>query len=172
MSTGALVALALVYAARALDTSTIAYPTNYTTLETAIGVGNLVGGLAVGLIGSRFSKGWLVALGLLVSGGGVVAIGLTTNVWLAAAACVVTGIANLLYIVPTQSLFAELTPPDLMGRVVAFRSGLVYGSMTVGMGLSGLLAQVVPVGMVLTGFGGLTVACGVLALALPAMRDA
>jgi MFS transporter, DHA3 family, macrolide efflux protein len=172
MSTGALVALALVYAGRALDTSTIAYPTNYTTLETAIGLGNLIGGLGVGLIGSRFSKGWLVTLGLLVSGGGVVAIGLTTNVWLAAAACVVTGIANLLYIVPTQSLFAELTPPDLMGRVVAFRSGLVYGSMTIGMGLSGLLAQVVPVGMVLTGFGGLTVACGIIALALPAMRRA
>ena len=172
MSTGALVALALVYAARALDTSTIAYPTNYTTLETAIGLGNLIGGLAVGLIGSRFAKGWLVALGLLISGGGLVAIGLTTNVWLAAAACVVTGVANLLYIVPTQTLFAELTPPELMGRVVSFRSGLVYGSMTLGMGASGLLAQVLPVGMVLSGFGALTVACGVLALALPAMRDA
>ena len=172
MSTGALVALALVYAARALDTSTIAYPTNYTTLETAIGLGNLIGGLAVGFIGTRFAKGWLVALGLLISGGGLVAIGLTTNVWLAAAACVVTGIANLLYIVPTQTLFAELTPPELMGRVVSFRSGLVYGSMTLGMGASGLLAQVLPVGLVLSGFGALTVACGVIALGLPAMRDA
>jgi len=172
MSTGALVALALVYAARALDTSTIAYPTNYTTLETAIGLGNLIGGLAVGLIGARFAKGWLVALGLLISGGGLVAIGLTTNVWFAAAACVVTGVANLLYIVPTQTLFAELTPPELMGRVVSFRSGLVYGSMTLGMGASGLLAQVLPVGMVLSGFGALTVACGIIALALPAMRDA
>ena len=113
-----------------------------------------------------------MALGLLISGGGLVAIGLTTNVWLAAAACVVTGVANLLYIVPTQTLFAELTPPELMGRVVSFRSGLVYGSMTLGMGASGLLAQVLPVGMVLSGFGALTVACGVLALALPAMRDA
>jgi len=172
MSTGAVVALALVYAAEALDTSTIAYPTNYTTLETAIGLGNLIGGLAVGLIGSRFGKGWLVAVGLLVSGAGVVAIGLTNNVWLAAAACVVTGIANLLYVVPTQTLFAQLTPPELMGRVVAFRSGLVYGSMTLGMGASGLLAQVLPVGLVLSGFGALTLACGVVALLLPAMRDA
>ncbi len=172
MSTGALVALALVYAARALDTSTIAYPTNYTTLETAIGLGNLIGGLAVGFIGSRFAKGWLVALGLLISGGGLMAVGLTSNVWLAAAACIVTGVANLLYIVPTQTLFAQLTPPELMGRVVSFRSGLVYGSMTLGMGASGLLAQVLPVGLVLTGFGALTVACGFVALALPAMRDA
>ena len=75
-------------------------------------------------------------------------------------------------LIATHSLCADLRPPHRRGRVVASRSGLVYGSMTLGMGLSGLLAQVVPVGIVLTGFGGLTVACGVLALALPAMRDA
>lgn len=172
MSTGALVALALVYAARALDTSTIAYPTNYTTMETAIGLGNLFGGLAMGVIGTRVAKGWLVALGLLISGGGLVAIGLTSSVWVAAGACVVTGVANLVYIVPTQTLFAQLTPPELMGRVVSFRSGLVYGSMTLGMGASGLLAQILPVGLVLSGFGAITVACGVIALALPAMREA
>ena len=38
--------------------------------------------------------------------------------------------------------------------------------------VSGLLAQVLPVGMVLSGFGALTVACGIIALALPAMRGA
>ncbi|MFI5261613.1 MAG: MFS transporter [Candidatus Limnocylindrales bacterium] len=172
MSTGALIALALVYSAEVLDRSVIGYPANYTALETAIGVGNLVGGLAVGVIGNRFAKGWLVAVGLIVSGLGVVIIGLTASVWLAVGACVMTGVANLLYVVPTQTLFAELTPPGLMGRVVSFRSGLVYGSMTVGMGISGLLAQIMPVGWVLSAFGALTVACGMLALLLPAMRDA
>ena len=44
--------------------------------------------------------------------------------------------------------------------------------MTLAMGASGAIAQVVPVGLVLSGFGLLTAAMGVAALLLPQMRDA
>lgn len=170
MSAGAVIAITVVYAREALDQGAIPYPTNWTLLETAIGVGNLVGGLAVGAIGARFGKGWLVGLGLLFSGVGLIMMGLTTSLLVAAMAATITGIANLVFVIPTQTLFAELTPQPLMGRVVAFRSGLVYGSLTLGMAVSGVLAEVLPVGLVLAGFGGLTLACGILALLLPAIR--
>ncbi|MGZ3640906.1 MAG: MFS transporter [Candidatus Limnocylindria bacterium] len=171
MSIGALVAITVVYARDSLDPRVIPYPTNWSLLETAAGVGNLIGGLAVGLIGARFGKGWLVCFGLLFTGVGLVIMGLTANPVVAIAATAVTGIANLVYVIPTQTLFAELTPHALMGRVVAFRSGLVYGSLTIGMAISGVLASVLPAGAVLAGFGVLTVGCGVAALFLPAIRD-
>ena len=171
MSIGALLAITVVYARDSLDTGTIPYPANWSLLETAAGVGNLIGGVAVGLIGARFGKGWLVALGLLFTGLGLVAMGLTSSLTLAIVAVGITGVANMVYVIPTQTLFAELTPHALMGRVVAFRSGLVYGSLTLGMALSGLLAEVLPAGLVLAAFGVLTVGCGAAALLLPAIRD-
>jgi len=171
MSIGALLAITVVYAREALDTRVVPYPANWSLLETATGLGNLLGGVAVGLVGARFGKGWLVALGLLVTGLGLVVMGLTSNLTLALVAIGITGVANMVYVIPTQTLFAELTPPDLMGRVVAFRSGLVYGSLTIGMAISGVLAELLPAGLVLSAFGVLTVGCGAAALVLPAIRD-
>jgi MFS family permease len=98
--------------------------------------------------------------------------GLTANVALALVAAAVIGVANLVYIIPTQTIFLELTPIELMGRVVAFRSSLVFGSMMGAMALSGLLAEMISVGWVIAGFGALTALAGVLGALLPAVRDA
>ena len=172
MSVGATLALTVVYARDALDGRFIAYPGNYAAIETAIGVGNLVGGLAVGAIGARLRKGWLVVGGFVVMGAATVILGLTGNVLFALAAASVIGIANLVYIIPTQTIFIELTPIELMGRVVAFRGSLVFGAMTLAMAISGVLAESVPVGLVIAGFGLLTLAGGLLGALLPAVRDA
>ena len=70
-----------------------------------------------------------------------VALGLTSNVVLALVAALVIGVANLVYIIPTQTIFIEQTPNELMGRVVAFRSSLVFGSMMLAMAISGIAAE-------------------------------
>ncbi len=170
-SIGATLALTIVYARETLDGTVIPYPANYAAIETAIGLGNLVGGLAVGAVGARLRKGPLIVAGFIVMGLATAMLGLTGNVIVAIGAAVLLGAANLLYIVPTQTLFAELTPQELMGRVVAFRSSLVYGALTGAMAVSGLLAESIQVGLVIAGFGVLTVVCGLVAAALPAVRD-
>ncbi|MGZ8757828.1 MAG: MFS transporter [Aeromicrobium sp.] len=172
MSVGVTLALGVVYARDALDGTVIPYPQNYAAIETAIGVGNLVGGLAVGLMGARLRKGWLVVGGFVVMGFATVALGLTGNVIVALVAAGIIGVANLVYIVPTQTIFIELTPIELMGRVVAFRSSLVFGAMTLAMGLSGVFAESVDVGIVIAAFGALTALGGLIAALLPAVRDA
>jgi MFS family permease len=172
MTAGATLALTVVYARDALDPAFIPYPQNYAAIETAIGVGNLVGGLAVGAMGARLRKGWLVVAGFLVMGVATVLLGLTSNVLIALLAAAIIGIANLVYIIPTQTIFIELTPIELMGRVVAFRSSLVFGAMTLAMAVSGVLAESLPVGLVIAGFGVLTVLGGLIGAVLPAVRDA
>ena len=171
MSVGVTLALTVVYARDALDGTVIPYPQNFAALETAIGFGNLVGGLAVGALGARLRKGWLVVGGFLVMGLSTVVLGLTGNVVIALAAATVIGIANLVYIIPTQTIFIEATPLELMGRVVAFRSSLVFGSMTLAMGVAGILAESVSVGLVIAGFGLLTALGGAIGALLPAVRD-
>jgi DHA3 family macrolide efflux protein-like MFS transporter len=172
MSVGVTLALTVVYARDALDGRLIPYPENYAAIETAIGIGNLVGGVAVGALGARLRKGWMVVGGFVGMGLAIVILGLTSSIAVALVAAAVMGIANLVFIIPTQTIFIEITPVELMGRVVAFRGSLVFGSMTLAMAVSGILAEVVPVGTVIAAFGGLTALGGLIGALLPAVRDA
>jgi MFS family permease len=171
LTVGVTLALTVVYARDTLDGTVIPYPQNFAAIETAIGIGNLVGGLAVGLIGARLKKGWLVVGGFIVMGLAVIVMGLTGNVVVALIAATVVGIANLVYIIPTQTMFMEKTPIELLGRVIAYRSTLVFGSMTLAMGVAGVIAESVPAGLVIAGFGAITLLGGVIGAFLPAVRD-
>ena len=53
------------------------------------------------------------------------------------------GIANMAFVIPSQTLFQERTPPELMGRVVSFRFAIVFGGMSIAMAVGGLADSVV-----------------------------
>jgi uncharacterized membrane protein YccC len=78
----------------------------------------------------------------------------------------------MMFLIPTQTLFAELTPEDLMGRVVGIRFSIVFGSLTGAMAISGILAETAGAGLVFIVFGAVTVAAGLLGAAIPAVRKA
>ena len=48
------------------------------------------------------------------------------------------GVANMAFVIPSQTLFQERTPPELMARVVSFRFAIVFGGMTIAMALGGV----------------------------------
>jgi MFS family permease len=82
------------------------------------------------------------------------------------------GVANMVFIIPSQTLFQERTPPELIGRVVGFRFSIVFGGMTAAMAVGGIMAEVAGVGPVLAVFGILTALAGLSGLFVPAVRDA
>jgi MFS family permease len=172
LSIGATLALTVVYAERSLAGDVIPYPESYAVLEAAIGLGNLVGGFVVGAIGARLRKGWLIVIGFLVMGVATVVLGATSNEVLAVGAAVIIGVFNLVYVIPSQTLFAERTPAGMMGRVVAIRSSLVMGALTGAMAVSSGLAEHLDAGLIIAATGLLTVVAGGLAAAMPAVRDA
>ena len=77
----------------------------------------------------------------------------------------------MIFLIPSQALFQERTPAELMGRVVGFRFALVFGSMTLAMALGGLLAQAFGVTPVIAVFGLVTMAAGLAGMLVPAVRD-
>jgi MFS family permease len=172
LSIGATLALMVVYAQRSLDGDTIPYPESYAVIEASIGLGNLIGGFVVGAIGARLHKGWLVVTGFAVMGMATIVLGLTSNELLAIFAAAVIGVFNLVYVIPSQTLFAERTPANLMGRVIAIRSSIVMGALTGAMAVSAGLADVVDAGTIIAATGVLTVMAAVIAAWLPAVRDA
>lgn len=171
LSIGATLALTVVYAERTLSGEIIPYPTSYAVLEAAIGVGNLLGGFVVGAIGTRLRKGWMVITGFAVMGLATIALGLTSNELLAVGAAVIIGVFNLVYVIPSQTLFAERTPEGMMGRVVAIRSSIVMGALTGAMAVSSGLADQVDAGVIIAATGVLTVVAAIVASWLPAVRD-
>jgi hypothetical protein len=75
-------------------------------------------------------------------------------------------------VIPSQVLFQERTPPDMIGRVVGFRFALVFGSMTLAMALGGLAASAVGTVPVLVVSGAISIVAGLAGLLVPEMRDA
>ena len=75
----------------------------------------------------------MVIAGYAVWGLLIFLFALTDNLRLAIGLAFGQGVANMVFVIPSQTLFQERTPPALMGRVVGFRFALVFGSMTIAM---------------------------------------
>ncbi|HET9344624.1 MAG TPA: MFS transporter [Candidatus Limnocylindrales bacterium] len=169
---GALTALTPYYAVGIASGHAVSGQTAYGFLETAIGVGNLIGGFVIGVIGTHLARGRTVIAGYTVWGLCVALLAVTGNLPIALGLMFGSGVANMIFIIPSQTMFQERTPPEMLGRVVGFRFALVFGSMTIAMAVSGLLAEVAGVGMVLGVFGIMTMLAGLAGLFIPAVRDA
>jgi MFS family permease len=144
----------------------------YGFLETGIGIGNLAGGFALGLVGARFGRGRLVILGYAAFGLLLTFLALTDNLGIAIGLAIGQGVANMVFVIPSQTLFQELTPPGLMGRVISLRFSLVFGAMTMAMGAGAALGEVFGVNAVFVFFGLLTFVTGLAGLFVTAIRDA
>ena len=169
---GVTIAVAPIYARDFIERGGLDATTAYALLETAIGIGNLAGGLAIGLIGMRLAKGRMVIVGYVAFGLCTLLLGLTGNLAIAFGLMLGSGIANMVYVIPSQTLFQERTPADMIGRVVGFRFSLVFGSMTLAMAVSGFLAAAIGVPPVLVIFGAVSVGAGLIGIAIPAVRRA
>ena len=144
----------------------------YGFIEGSQGAGNLIGGFVIGLVGARLAKGRLIIAGYIVLGLLTTVMALSGNLGVVLSIAFGIGIANMLFIIPSQTLFQERTPGNLIGRVVGFRFSLVFGAMTLSIGLGGVLAQTVGVTTVIAAFGLVTAAAGVVGWFVPAVREA
>ncbi len=169
---GILIALTPVYALHVFGREPIGWQAVYSFIETGQSLGSLIGGFVIGLIGARFAKGRMIIAGYTVFGLLLVLFALSNNLNLVLGLSVGVGVTNMIFLIPSQTLFQERTPPQLMGRVVGFRFSLVFGSMTLAMAVGGLLAEVVGVSTVIAMFGVVTMAAGLAGLLVPAVRDA
>ena len=169
---GAMIALSLPYVEQVFGDRYMQPVETWGLLEAFIGVGNLVGGLAVGIVGVRLRKGRMVVAGIVSMGIAVTVLGLTSDLPIALVAAGAIGIANLVYVVPTQTIFGEVTPEGFLGRVVAIRSSIVVGTMTLAMAVCSIAADTFQVGTIIAATGLLTLAAGLVAAVLPAVRDA
>jgi MFS family permease len=171
-SIGVTIGIMAIYAAEALSSDAIDARARYGFIEMAIGIGNLVGGFVIGLVGTRLAKGRLVIIGYVVYGACVAALAVTGNMGVALGLTMGMGVANMVFVIPTQALFMERTPNDMIGRVVSFRFSAVFGSMTIAMAVGGLMSEALGPATVFGIFGLLTVLAGMAGLLSRPLREA
>ncbi len=172
LTIGVLIALTPTYARGIVAGTSVDEKAAYGFLEAGIGVGNLIGGFVIGVIGTNLARGKTVIVGYVMWGACVALLALTDNLAIAIGLMFGSGIANMVFVIPSQTMIQERTPPEMLGRVLGFRFALVFGSMTIAMALGGLLAQVAGAAVVIGLFGVMTMFAGLAGLLVPAVRDA
>jgi MFS family permease len=168
---GAEIVCSLLYAADVLDTSVIPHPQNYSLLMAAIGLGSVIGGVAIGAVASKLPKGPMSIVGFISIGLLLIVIGFVTDPYLAIGLFFLTGVGNMIFLIPNITLFQERTPQRLMGRVVSTRQALVFGVMALSMGAAGWLSGVIGPAAVLMLGGAICAAAGFAGVFVPAMRN-
>jgi DHA3 family macrolide efflux protein-like MFS transporter len=171
-SLGIAIALTPALAKVTFNSSEFGWQAAYGFLETGIGLGNLIGGFVIGLVGTRFAKGRMVIAGYAAWGLLIFLFAMSNNLGVAIGLSFGQGVANMIFVIPSQTMFQQRTPPQLMGRVVGFRFALVFGSMTIAMLLGAILGQIFGPAPVIATFGLVTMTVGLAGLLVPAVRDA
>lgn len=172
VAVGALMALTAAYSLAVFGDDPLGWEAVWGLIETNQAIGSLVGGFIVGLIGNRYAKGRMIIGGYAVFGLLLFLFALTDNLALALGFSLGSGIANMVFLIPSQTLFQERTPAELMGRVVGFRFALVFGAMALAMAVGGILAEFIGVAAVFAIAGLTCLAAGLAGLFVPAVRDA
>lgn len=172
IAVGVEIVCSVLYAKEVLDRSALPYPQNYSLLMAAIGLGSVIGGLLIGQTGRNLRKGPLTIIGFVGMGITFMLAGLVRDPYVAIALFFLIGATNMIWLIPTITLFQERTPQRLMGRVVSTRQAFVFGVMAAAMGVSGWLSGIVGPAMVLILGGAVCATAGLAGTLVPAMRQA
>jgi MFS family permease len=172
VTVGVLIGLTAVYSEQVFGPQGFDWRAVYGFIEGSQGAGNLVGGFLIGLVGIRFAKGRMIIVGYTFLGLFTTLMALSGNLGVVLAIAFGIGVANMVFIIPSQTLFQERTPAHLIGRVVGFRFSLVFGAMTLSIGFGGIVAELLGVTTVIAAAGVVTMIAGLAGWFVPAVRDA
>ncbi|WP_165985521.1 MFS transporter [Streptomyces sp. YIM 98790] len=112
-------------------------------LSAAGALGGFLGSFFAARVSRRFGPAHCLLLATVVFAADHFTIGVTSHVWLVAAASVLAGMAVVLWNVITVSLRQTLVPDELLGRVNSCYRLLGWGCMPIGMAAGGALVTAV-----------------------------
>ena len=137
-------------------------------LEGSIGVGMILGALALMRVGAVKKRRLAIQCGLAVPGLALVAMGTWATYPGFIGALLVLGFALSVMNVVSMTFFQENVPPERLGRFMGLLMTLIMALMPLSYGAAGLATMGVPAGAIMAVGGSLLVLLG---LALPFMRS-
>ena len=140
-------------------------------LDGAITVGLLIGTVWVGrrdsgTNGTKLLSG-LTAFGLIFA-----TVSLADSIWVAAALLLLTGIANMWFLVPSITLVQRVSREDLRGRVLAARQTITRLASAASVVAAGVAIEHVPMPVVILGVGAMVTLAAAWGWTRSSLRDA
>jgi DHA3 family macrolide efflux protein-like MFS transporter len=165
---GASYPLTFLLAVRVLDAGTKAFG----LFEAVIGVGYLVGSLALATLATRVRKGLAMAIGWVAMGVSLIVVAATGGVWQACIPFAVFGLANAVALIAVDTWLQDVVPERLRGRVFGARFTLTQGTYALSVLVGGALAGVFDVHVLFIVAGVLMAIPGIAALFVRDIREA
>jgi MFS family permease len=141
------------------------------SMSAAVGVGALIGSLAVASLGSFRRKGLLLAAGSLIFPLALLSFAQTRYLPLSLACLAVVGFGFVMQNATSNTLVQSIVPDDLRGRVMGAYTLTFFGTTPFGALLAGTLAQALGPALAVVLSAGVTLAFAVgVLLATPVLR--
>lgn len=109
-------------------------------LFAAPAVGALVGALVAPKISKRFGRSQVLAIAILVAGLLIVSQGLAPNYWVLAGIAMGSSVVVTTWNILLMSIYHQIIPSELFGRIHGTRRTLVWGLMPIGALVGGFIA--------------------------------
>lgn len=143
----------------------------FAVLEAAIAAGAVAATVVLPPLLSRFPKGRVMVAGFVANGALLVLIGLRPSFEVLLGLGVLSGVANILFIVPNITILQEASPPEFRARVFGSRIALLNLTWLPMIVLSGTLADTVGAPLLIAVAGAFTLFAAAIGALLPAVRD-
>jgi MFS transporter, DHA3 family, macrolide efflux protein len=114
---------------------------SFGVVSAMIGLGMLIGINGLNTFGKKLGDKLLVYSGLCGIAVGLLILTLLPHVWSTIIGNLIVGFSVAGIIVPSQTLFQQATPPELMGRVGSTFMSIIFAAQISGLVLSGILTQ-------------------------------
>ncbi|KRC50921.1 MFS transporter [Leifsonia sp. Root227] len=111
-------------------------------VTAAVGVGALVGALISSRLVERFGRGRVMFCSMLVSGAGVLCVGVTGNVIFAISSYAVGAFGVAVWNVPWGALRQAIVPNDMLGRAMGIVRTIGWGLTPIATVLGGFVARI------------------------------
>jgi MFS family permease len=139
--------------------------------EGAIAVGAVASGLLIAPLLAGIGKGRVLVAGFATYGVVVIALALAPTFEIAVVVFALGGVVNVLFYVSNVTISQELAPPDLRARVFGARIALLNLTWLPVIVLSGALADVVGVSLLIAVAGAVTLVSALIGAFVPIIRD-
>jgi DHA3 family macrolide efflux protein-like MFS transporter len=141
-------------------------------LDSVFGIGVILGGLALSAWGGFKNRLLTTLIGLIGAGAAVLAVGLATSemYWLALVAVSLFGFLNPMINGPIFAVMQSKVEPELQGRVFSFLTAGAAFASPLGLAIAGPVADATNNQLWFIIGGILTIAAGLVALFVPAIR--
>jgi MFS family permease len=139
--------------------------------EAGIAAGAVAGAVVLPRISQSLPKGRLVILGFGACGASLILAAIAPTFELLCAALFLAGVTNVLFYVPNIAILQQYAPPGVRGAVIGARISLLSLTwLPIGL-LSGALADLVPVSLLIGLAGAFTLLVALVATRVPAVAD-